>query len=143
MGWKNVKEHYKIEHIVCSENGVIKIGSPYIKDLIVIYETGDVSWGHWTSENSDLNRIFSDLCSDKGKLVELIKTPDSFEKFINVFTVENGEIKKDFCEELGWPNVTHSGRPMYDNKFSTDYETIKQMAKSEINSGIAFYEKRI
>jgi len=36
MGWKNVKEHYRIGHSVqVTEQGVC-IGSPYVHNLIVV-----------------------------------------------------------------------------------------------------------
>jgi len=143
MGWKNVKEHYKIEHIVCVENGIINIGSPYVKDLIVIKPTGDVSWGHWDSDDQYLKRYYSELCSDKQKLIDLINSPDVFERSIRVFYFADGEIKTDFCETLGWPNVTHSGKLMYEGTFSTDYDTIVEKVKVDLGNEINYWEGRI
>ena len=40
MGWKNVKEHYRIEHQVQVRAGRICIGSPYISEIIVIGADG-------------------------------------------------------------------------------------------------------
>lgn len=31
MGWKNVKEHYQIGHIVCVTSKGLCIGSPYVR----------------------------------------------------------------------------------------------------------------
>lgn len=36
MGWKNVKEHYRIGHIVHVKDGKICIGFPHITDIMEI-----------------------------------------------------------------------------------------------------------
>jgi len=36
MGWKNLKEHFRIGHIVQCRDGVILIGSGYVSDLIKV-----------------------------------------------------------------------------------------------------------
>jgi len=36
MGWKNIKEHYRINHYVQVTEQGICIGSPYIHNIIVI-----------------------------------------------------------------------------------------------------------
>ena len=45
MGWKNVKEHYRIKHIVCTTQDGIAIGSPFIQDIIVIGHDGTMRKG--------------------------------------------------------------------------------------------------
>ena len=36
MGWKNIKEHYRIGHAVQVTDAGICIGSPYIHNIIII-----------------------------------------------------------------------------------------------------------
>jgi hypothetical protein len=52
MGWKNIKEHFSIQHIVHIKNGKVCIGSPYINDLIIINsETGEIEKNSLDSKN--------------------------------------------------------------------------------------------
>ena len=120
MGWKKVKEHYRIEHIVCVEDGQILIGSPYIHDIIRISPSGVVIKS--CRDNEDLKRYMREFEQDPQKLSQLIKEPDQFEASLTVYTYEPGEVIEKQCEVLGWPNVTHDGEIMYENTFSTDKE---------------------
>lgn len=44
MGWKNVKEHYRIEHIVHVRDGAVVIGSPYVPEIIRATPDGKAVW---------------------------------------------------------------------------------------------------
>lgn len=128
MGWKNVKEHYKIGHIVQVTEQGICIGSPYISNLICI-RYGKPTWGKLgPSSNADLARYFSEMEADPAKLKALIDTPDTFEKSIFVYTYDGSEIQEKQCEEFGWPNVTHDGLLMYENTFSCDRDEVVRWA---------------
>ncbi|MCK9434981.1 MAG: hypothetical protein M0R32_09235 [Candidatus Cloacimonetes bacterium] len=121
MGWKNVKEHYKIEHIVTLEKGNICIGSAYCRNLINILPSGEVRWGMLgPSLNDDLERYFSEMTEDKDKLLELMNKPDTFKHSLPVYTYSGGEIIEKQCEEYDWPNCTHDGELMYENVFFKD-----------------------
>ena len=147
MGWKSIKEHYKIGHIVQVTSKGICIGSGYIHDIIVIdKDTGAVIKPYlkdgWSS-NDDLLRYQSEMDGDPEKLKELVFQEDTFEKNIPVFTFDGAEIIQEFCEELGWPNLTHGGNIMYENTYSQDVEQVIKWAKKEAEAIIKNSQCRI
>lgn len=117
MGWKAVKEHYQIGHIVHVRRGKMMIGSPYITEMFILendgsFETCRSMRGY---EGNDLKRYTDAFTADPAKLAALIAQPDTFGDSITVFSAEDGKIKEQLCEEFGWPNVTHDGELMYEN----------------------------
>lgn len=118
MGWKSIKDHYRIGHIVQVTEKGICIGSPYVHNIIVILPEGP-RWGSGLgpSLNDDLSRYFKEMASDLGQLRALIGQPDMFDRSLPVFTYEGGRIIEKECEEYGWPNCTHDGLCMYENLF--------------------------
>lgn len=131
MGWKNVKEHYKIKHLVAIHEEWERkitgcrrlcIGTGYVHDLIEInvdkktFKPGKLG----LSGNKDLQRYWAEITADPDKLWELFEAPDTFERSIPVYTYKDGKIIECQCEELGWPNVTHDGQMMYENLFFAD-----------------------
>lgn len=145
MGWKNIKEAYRIGHIVVvyKDKGIC-IGSPYVHDLLTITPDGEVKWGSLgPSTNEDLARYAVEMTADKAKLVELLNAPDSFSLCVDVYTYERGEIIKKLCEEPAWPNVTHDGILMHDNSYSTDKSLVVKWAKRNAMCGIEWKGRRI
>ena len=138
MGWKNVKEHYRIGHIVCVTEKGICIGSSYIHDIIVINPDGALAkqYDRGSAVNTDLGRYQSEMLEDPEKLRELINTPDTFERSLTVYTYQNGDILEKQCEEYGYPNVTHDGMVMYENRFHQDKETVVRWAKRNAAAGV-------
>lgn len=143
MGWKAIKEHYNIGHFISNYPEGICIGSPLVYDIIVIDpETGRIkkryAGGTWSksASNKDLTRYQAEFDTDPAKLLELIKQNDIFERSIPVYTYDNGDILEKFCEEIGYPNITHDGQMMYDNTFSTDKNKVIFWAKRNAASGI-------
>src|SRR5688572_11028530 len=123
MGWKNVKEYYRIGHTVCVTEKGICIGSPYIHDIIVIALDGKriiKPYADGRRTNEDLARYQAEMDHDMGKLWELVNNPDTFEKSLPVFTYRGGEIIEKKCEAYGWPNQIHDGQMQYDNTHSRD-----------------------
>lgn len=165
MGWKNVRDHYGIKHIVCIAEKGLCIGSPYVHDLIVIvdadkprdwHDTIDrrcTSIGHnlqiWRSvylgQGEPFDGIVKAMAADPAKLRELIETPDTFERSITVWTCDyfKGLIIEKQCEEVGWPNVTHDGELMYENSFSTDRAEIVEYARRNAAAGLESAERNI
>ncbi len=144
MGWKNVKEHYQIKHIVQTSGDMIFIGSSYVHNLITIGKDGGLMWGTMgPSHNDDLARYYEEMSADKNKLLELIAKPDSFDKSITVYTYDGGDIIEKQCEELGWPNCTHDGLMMYDNTFSASKKKIIEWAKSNNKTAVEVLTERI
>lgn len=141
MGWKAVRDHYRIEHIVQVTEKGICIGSGYMHNIIVIsLERGEVTTRYdpapgW-SRNAQLLRYQAEIDADPFKLAELASAPDTFERSLKVFTYEGGEILEKQCEALGWPNVTHDGLIQYENMFSADRGLVRTWAIDNARAGI-------
>lgn len=141
MGWKAIKEHYRIEHDVqvVPDKGIC-IGSAYIHDIIVIGPAGEIvkryDPGRGWSVNADLHRYQLEMEADPAKLKQLIDQPDTFERSVQVFTYEGADIIECACEELGWPNVTHDGRMMYENTFTPDRDQAVRWAIRSARSSV-------
>lgn len=129
MGWKTVKDHYDIKHIVQvdtrKEYGdvpVIMIGSPYISDIIVIrISDGKILRRYEDGRTNELLRALQprlDEDEKTGKLKELIAAPDTFHNVKPVYYIgDHMHVQQMFCEHYGWPNVTVDGKLMYENEF--------------------------
>ena len=143
MGWKNLKEGYKILHTVCVRKEGIAVGSAYIPDLIVVGLDGKLKKNDRECANEDLRRVLAEMQADPGKLMRLVSTPDTFTTDIVVYTFENGQIVEKLCEKLGWPNVTHDGKMMYENSFSTDKSVVIAWAKRNSNARVELHRERL
>ncbi len=146
MGWKNVKTHYRIGHVVAFYRGEgLCIGSAYVHNIMSISAAGDVSWGKLgpSRHNDDLTRYYAEMTADKAKLLELLNTPDTFEKCVTVYTYAGATILEKQCEEPGWPNVTHDGEMMYDNSHHTDKAKVVAWAKGNTDASIAAVTERL
>lgn len=142
MGWKNVKEHYRIGHIVQVREGDIVIGSPYVSALIAVSPDGTIT-KYCDCTNEDLTRYLREFEADPTKLRELVAAPDSFTRSLPVFTYDEGQVIEKQCEEFGWPNITHDGCLMYENTFSHDKMKVVQRAKVNCRAGIKLFRERI
>ena len=129
MGWKNVKEHYRIGHTVQVSKGLICIGSAYVHNLIEIRLNGTFAKKEERYANEDLARYQKEMLADIAKLKELIDTPDVFERSIAIWTYNEGDIIEKQCETPEWPNVTHDGQMIYENTFSVDRSEVVEWAK--------------
>ena len=130
MGWKNIQQAFAItRHIVTSSPVGVAIGTASIPDLISIDgSTGEVIPHElWPLFAATHYPKIHEASSDE--LRELVNNPDHFERFIPVYTFEDGKIVQRFCGEPGYPNVTHDGRLMHENLYSTDYDAILRYAQ--------------
>ncbi len=143
MGWKNIKEHYRIKHLVQVTGQGICIGSGYIHDIIVIGLDGIQKKRYDDRSNADLMRYQHEIDINPEKLYQLIQQPDIFSKSITVYTYNGGDIIEKQCESLGYPNITHDGEMMYENTFSADKDEIVTAAKTNSDCAIKFMNKRI
>lgn len=154
MGIKNIKERFNIEHQICLSKGDICIGSPYISDIIRISADGKFikrysESSSWTP-NADLCRYESeiDAAIKSGEFLELLKTPDQFEKLFPVYTIDErkGVIKK-YCEEFGYPNTTIDGEKMYENTFFKTKDEARKYLQSEtrlaVKQSLRFWKERL
>ncbi len=143
MGWKNVKEHYRIGHTVQITPEGLCIGSPYIHNIMVIGLDGVFKKRYDMSRsNEDLCRYQEEMDADPTKLRELIATPDTFAESMTVYTYDGGEIVEKKCE-VGPTRVTHDGAMMYNNTFSEDRAKVVEWAKSNASAGIKCYRQRV
>ena len=148
MGWKSVKKHYRIGHFVAvyPEKGIC-IGSPYIHDILVVSldgvltKTDEDNWGR--SINSDIDRYQREMQADPEQLARLVKQPDTFERSIPVYTYEGAEIVECACEEIGYPNVTHDGRMMFENTFSADRDQVVKWAARNARASLEGWSERV
>ncbi len=130
MGYKLLRDTYKIEHIVQvldkKEYGgrVICIGSPYVHDLIVINMEGEIVKRNDGRNNNDLRRYMQEFDADPKKLKRIVQTTDAFDADKNktVYIYDYGRIRTEVCQEYGYPNTTNTGELMYDN---TSFPTYK------------------
>lgn len=130
MGYKLLKDSYKIEHIVqvCDKKEyggrVICIGSPYIHDLIVINMKGEIVKRYDVRKNDDLRRYMQEFDADPEILKCIVQTPDAFDADKNktVYIYDSCRIRTEVCQDYGYPNTTNMGELMYDN---TSFKTYK------------------
>lgn len=132
MGYKLLRDTYKIKHIVqvCDEKKyggrVICIGSPYIHDLIVINMEGEIVKRNDRRNNDNLRRYMQEFDADLEKLKRIVQTPDSFDadknKTVYIYDSYYCRIRTEVCHEYGYPNTTNMGELMYDN---TSFMTYK------------------
>ncbi|MGZ8220078.1 MAG: hypothetical protein ACXWT0_00370 [Methylobacter sp.] len=143
MGWKNVKEHYRIGHYVQVTDEGICIGSGYVHNIIVIGLDGAIKKRYDSGGNDDLLRYQREIDADPRALIKLIQSPDAFTDSVLVYTYNGGDIIEKQCETPGWPNVTHDGDMMYDNAFSTDKAIVIEWAKVSAKCAIKNTKSRI
>lgn len=143
MGWKNVKEHYRITHQVRMGDMGICIGSAYISDILVISLDGKLIKRYDDRSNDLLARYQAEMDADPELLKRLVQEPDVFTVSIPVFTYVGGSIIEKLCEMPGWPNVTHDGDMMYENAYSTDRNEVVQWAKRNANLAVQCYEREV
>lgn len=143
MGYKTLKEHYRIGHAVCVTDKGICIGSPYIHDLIIVGLDGAIIKADDGRVNEDLNRYMAEMKAAPEKLREVVQAKDTFEAAIPVYTYDGGNIIEKLCEKPGWPNVTHDGDMMYENTYSTDKRKVVKWAKENAKAGIAWWQLSI
>lgn len=143
MGWKTIKERFGIEHIVCVEGGNINIGSGYVNDLITISMASG-----YVKENDTFEGFLKDNYpqlseASQSEVLGATQAEDTFGKSITVYTYDDKGIYTKQCEELGYPNVTHCGMLMYENRFSADIEQVKTWFFENIDIAIRWEEERI
>lgn len=144
MSWKNIKEHYRIGHHVAVEGENVKIGSPYISDLIIVKPDGSLVKGVTGIDgNEDLQRYWREMSAEPDKVRELLEAPDTFSTSLPVYTYSGGEIIEKKCEAYGWPNVTHDGCMMYENSYSADKAEVVEWAKHNAQLGVKWEKERI
>lgn len=137
MGWKTLKETFGIEHQVSVDERGICIGSGYISDLAVI----DPKTGRATENplyKGFLSKHYPLLANAPLQdIISSLEATDTFNADIPVYTFDHqGRIIRDFCETPGWPNLTHSGQLMHDNRYFSTPEEALIKARDELTCAI-------
>jgi predicted transcriptional regulator len=135
MGWKAVKTHYRIEHIVDTVPNCIRIGSGYIRDIIVIDLDGIIV-KRYSGGDPDLTRYMREMEENPQLLAQLVREKDVFACSIQVYTYDDDAVVEKECEVLGYPNVTHDGELMYENTYSPDRDKMAKRAKENARAGV-------
>lgn len=143
MGWKSVRDHYRIAHIVQVVGDDMLVGSGYVSDLIRIGPDGTVVLNRTFSSQADLCRYVDGMEADPALLLSLMARKDEFERSIPVYGWSGSTIVEDACEEFGWANVTHSGALMYDERFFLDRDDAVRKALSSARSRIGPWTERV
>ena len=138
MGVLSLQKEYDIKHSVAKFNEkkyggeVICIGSAYIHDIIVISMQGEIIKRYDNSSHGNLSRYMLEFESDPDKLKRIVTQEDDFSDFTTtVYITDHNRIRKEFCKEFGWPNITSSGELMYDNTcFRTYKEAFESLCKN-------------
>lgn len=138
MGWKALKECFGIGHIVQVTDQGVCIGSGYVYDLVTINPASGKVRESDVFANFLKNEYPTLFQATAEQVLELLKAPDVFSVSIPVYTYRDGRILEKLCEKQGWPNVTHDGCLMYENRFSTDREQVIRWAKRNAQLGVQY-----
>lgn len=132
MGYKLLRDTYKIEHIVqvCDKKEyggrVICIGDTFVHDLIVITMEGTVVVRSAVDDEVEFQRYIQEFDADPEKLKRIVQTQDAFDadknKTVYIFDFHTCKIRTEVCQEYGYPNTTNMGELLYDN---TSFKTYK------------------
>lgn len=142
MGWKAVKEYFGIDYIVYVSGDDIAIGSDFVPEIITISRNGDVTVDGRHKGYGTVKKLVEKLEENHERLVELIRQRDTFSADIPVYTYGGGKILEYRCERLGYPNVTHCGKILYDNMFSADKQyVLEQATKNAVAYSIMSHER--
>lgn len=146
MGLKSLKEHFRIGHIIAryADKGVC-IGSNHIYDLIRVAETGEVKWKNASiaSSNADLCRYMQEMSASSETVARLLAEPDTFSAALPVYTFKDGQVIEEFCENPGWPNLTHAGELMYNNTHFATRALAATNAKNNLSCDIRSVSEQI
>jgi len=145
MGWKSLKAHYGIRHTLAFFEGEgWCIGSAYVHALIAIDpSTRTITPSSLVRDGDELSALIQRFRADGDAFWAMWATPDVFDRAIPVFSTREGALVESLCEEPGWPNTTHDGRMMYDNRhFPTAAAAIADGLRDAASS-IAHVEGRL
>lgn len=139
MGWKAIKDHYRIGHQVQVTPAGICIGSSFVHNIITIHTDGPFPRieSCYDMRNADLERYIREFLADVDLLKSLIQQQDVFERSLPVWTYDGGDIIEKQCEQYGYPNVTHDGQMMYNNMFSSDRNEVVTWAIENAEAGLS------
>jgi hypothetical protein len=124
MGWKNLKDHYKIDAVVHVTKQSIWIG---IDGFVRISLEGDLLEARRDYYGEALHRVVTEMRSDPVKLRSIVTTPDTFGSLTTIWTYDRNSLIEKQCEAVGWPNCCTDGT-LQDNTYSTDRAIVLRWA---------------
>lgn len=142
MGWKSVRDHYRIDHIVHMDDGDLMVGAGYLPRMIKVTPDGRVHIAY-DMRRGDLGRIAAEMKEDPETLLALMAATDTFETSIPVYTWSGADILLRHCEKVEWPNVTHDGDIMYNNRYSEDRDEVVQWARESAQACVEGYARMV
>lgn len=146
MGWKNLKERFRIGHTVQVTQAGICIGSAY-HDIIVVGNDGVFKKRYgdqgYYATNPDLLRYQQEMDAAPADVLAAINTPDQFSASLTVWTYSGSDIIKKHCEQYGWPNLTHDGLMMWENTYFVDREEAVKAALRNSLAGLTMAVERV
>lgn len=143
MGWKAFKERFGIKHIVHVTVDGVLIGSGYVSNIVRIDpRTGGIT------QNQTFSRFVEErypalLEAKPAEILHLLEAEDCFSADLPTYTFEGGNIIEKRCEEAGWPNVTHDGCLMYDNRYFPDKSDAVRACRRDAEAGIRLLKQAI
>lgn len=143
MGWKVLRDHFEIRHLLQVTGSGIVIGTSFIPDIAVIDKaTGKVNVSPTFPDF--LQKNYPRLAAaNRSEILLCLMEADVFERSIPVYTFEGATIHQCFCEVPGYPNLTHEGYLMYANCYSTDRGKVVQWAKESAKNELQWVQRSI
>ena len=144
MGWKAVKDHYRIGHIVHMSGDDLLIGGAYVSEIIRVSPEGVVEEKPTMRPlDGELARYVHEIRGDASRFRGLLALKDEFTASTPVYGWSGSTIVEDFCEEYGWPNVTHSGALMWDGHFFLDRDDAVRRAVAGARGRMSSLAERV
>lgn len=145
MGWKRIRQHYRVDEahaIVKIKEGRVHFGSGYMGSILVVDPDGRIHERRDALSGS-IAKCAAMIGEDPATFRAMFEQRDEFDRSITVFTWDEDRILEKRCEAIGWPNVTHDGDLMADNRYSTDRQTVIDWAKEDAASAVAAYRRHL
>lgn len=140
MGFKAIKDIFKIGHIVHVREDIIYIGSAYVSELAHI----NMNTGEIVDKDNFLYRNYIHLLqTPPDKILAIIQEKDDFDQSIPVYRAEGDKIVTHYCEKVGWPNTTHEGILIYENEFFINEKDAFEYQKKDIATYINFLKEEV
>lgn len=129
MGWKAFRDHYGIsKHVVYLQGDQLVVASTNGDALAYISRnTGQLNC--LPANGNALSAHYPGLMRSDPELNRLLlREPDHFTRSIVIFTFSGADILAKLCETPCWPNCTHEGQLITEERFDCDPATIIEKA---------------
>lgn len=145
MGWKALKEHFKLDLTIHVRPHGVCIGGGYLPEMIVIDPATGVikKQPDWPPVSEEVRRCLREISAAPELVRGLLAAEDTFSQSLPVFTFKDGEVIEKQCESYKWPNVTHDGVLMYDNTFTPDKTVAVKWAKESARIGAKWAHEHV